>query len=159
MAINQDIYCTEYTEFDDRNGSFDWDEFIRKGKDIRNYSSHFWHQKYSLPCTKVIGFVVCRVTSMVLVIGKSHLHWGDVNTIKYGKISSFSSDVSEKQSIVYTSAYIESDRNEKYHSENCSSHTWNEDDDAFDQQLEKWGMEKLFSDQSKPVTRELRAYI
>ena len=38
-------------------------------------------------------------------------------------------------------------------------HTWNEDDDAFDQQLETWSVEKLFPDQPKPVTRGLRAYI
>ena len=65
-----------------------------------------WHQKYSLPCTKVIGFVACRVTSKVLVIGEEDRSWGDVNKIKYGKISAIRSDVSEKQSIVYTSAYI-----------------------------------------------------
>ena len=43
--------------------------------------------------------------------------------------------------------------------DNCSSHTWNEEDDDFDKQLEKWVVEKLFSDQSEPVKRELRAYI
>ena len=28
--------------------------------------SHLWHQKYSLPSTKVIGFVACRVTSKII---------------------------------------------------------------------------------------------
>ena len=61
-----------------------------------------------------------------------------------------SSDVSEKQSIVYTSACIESARIEQYHfdkqlNEKKSSHTWNEEDDAFDHKLEKWGVEKVFS--------------
>ena len=78
---------------------------------------------------------------------------GDVKTIKYGKISAISSDVSEKQSIVYTPACIESARIERYHyekqlNEMFSSHTWNEDDDAFDNQLEKWGVEKVFSEHS-----------
>ena len=42
---------------------------------------------------------------------------------------------------------------------NCSSHTWNEEYDAFYQRLEKWGVGELFSDQSEPVKRYLRAYI
>ena len=77
-----------------------------------------WHQKYSLPCTKVIGFVACIGTSKVLGIGAAERSWGDVKTIKYGKISVISSDVSEKKSIVYTFACIEIDIIEQSHSEN-----------------------------------------
>ena len=40
-----------------------------------------------------------------------------------------------------------------------SGHTWNEEGDAFDHQLEKWGVEKVFSEHSEPIKRELRAYI
>ena len=123
-----------------------------------------WHQKYSLPFTNVIGFDPCRVTSKVLCIGAAERSWVGVKTIKYGKISAIRSDVSEKQSIVYTSACIESARIEQYQSDkqlyyNTLSHTWNEEDDSFYHQLEKWGVEKLFSDHSEHVTRYLRAYI
>ena len=45
MAVTQAIFCTEYTEFDKKNGSFDADEFIRKSKDIRDGNSNLWHQK------------------------------------------------------------------------------------------------------------------
>ena len=69
MAVTQDIFWTEYTDFDNKNSSFDGDEFIRKSKDIRDGNSHLCHKKYSLPCTKVIGFVAFRVTSKVLGIG------------------------------------------------------------------------------------------
>ena len=62
MAVTLDIFWTEYTEFDNKNGLFYGDEFIFKSKDIRDGKSHLWHQKYSLLCTKVIGFVACRVT-------------------------------------------------------------------------------------------------
>ena len=110
IDVTQDIFCTEYTEFDNKIGSFDADEFIRKIKDIRDGNSHLWHQKYSLPCTKVLGFVACRVTSKVIGIGAAERSWGDVKTIKSGKRSVISSDVSEKQSIVYTSTCIESAR-------------------------------------------------
>ena len=43
------------------------------------------HQNYSLPCTKIIGFVACRVTSKVIVIGSAENYWGGTNTIKSGK--------------------------------------------------------------------------
>ena len=76
-----------------------------------------WHQKYQLPCTKVVGFVSCRVTSNFLGIGEADHSWGDVKTIRSGKRSNVSSDVSEKHSIVYTYACIESDRIEQYHSD------------------------------------------
>ena len=74
---------------------------------------------------------------------------GDVKTNKSGKRSASISGVSEKQIIVYTYACIESYIFEQYHSNkqlniDCSSDTRNEDDDYFDQQLEKWGMEKVF---------------
>ena len=53
-------------------------EFIRNSKDISDGNSHLWHQKQSLPCTKVIGFVVCRVTSKTIGIGSAECSWGDV---------------------------------------------------------------------------------
>ena len=84
-----------------------------ESKDISDGNSHLWHQKYSLPFTKVFGFVACRVTSKVLGIGSAERSWGDIKKIKYGKRSAIRSDVSEKQSIVYTSACIESARIEK----------------------------------------------
>ena len=131
MAVTQDILWTEYTDFDYKIGSFDADECIRKNKYIRYGNSHLWHQKYSLPCTKVLGFVVCRFTPKILGIGAAECSWEDVQTIKSGKISAISSDLSEKHIIVYKSTCIESARIEQYHSDkqlnkNCSSHTCNE---------------------------------
>ena len=66
--------------------------------------------------------------------------------MKSGKISDISSDVSEERSIVYTSACIESARVEQYNpvkqlNDSFSRNTWNEQDDASDQQLEKWSVE------------------
>ena len=88
------MFWTEYTAFDNKVGSYDADEFRWKSKDISDGNSHFWHQKYSLPFTKVLGFVACRVTSKVLGIGAAERSWGDVKTIKSGKRSSIRSDVS-----------------------------------------------------------------
>ena len=69
MAVTQDIFWTEYTEFDNNIGPFDADAFICKIKDMRYGNINLWYQKYLLPCTRVIGFVVCRFTSNVLRIG------------------------------------------------------------------------------------------
>ena len=96
-----------------------------------------WHQKYSLPCTKVLSFVACRVTSQVLVIAAAERSWGDVDQIKSGKRFAIRSDESEKHSIFYTSACLESASIEQYHTdkhlnEKISSNNPNEDDDAFD---------------------------
>ena len=44
-------------------------------------------------CTKVLVFVACRVTLKILGIGAAECSWGDVKTIKYGKISVFISDI------------------------------------------------------------------
>ena len=84
MAATQDIFLNEYTGFDNKIGSFDYDEFTRK-KYIRDATSHLWHQKYSLPCTKVLGFAACRVTSKVLVIGAADRSWGDIKELNLGK--------------------------------------------------------------------------
>ena len=43
----------------------------------------------------------------ILGIGSAKRSWGDVKTIKSGNRSALGSDISEKQSIVYTSDCIE----------------------------------------------------
>ena len=106
IDVTPDICFTEFTEFDNKNGSYDGDEFIWKIEYIRDSNSCFWHQKYSLPCTRVIGFVACRVTSTVLGIGTADCLLSDLNIIKSGKRSAISSGVSEKYSIVYNYSYI-----------------------------------------------------
>ena len=81
MAVTLDIFWIEYTDFDNKIGSFDADEFIWKSKDIKDGNIHLWHQKYSLHFTKVIGFFACRVTSKVIGIGAADRSWGDVKTL------------------------------------------------------------------------------
>ena len=49
------ILWTEYTDFDNKIGSFDADGFIWKSKYISDGNSYLWHKKYPLPFTKVIG--------------------------------------------------------------------------------------------------------
>ena len=72
--------------------------------------------------------MACIVTSKVLGIGEAERSLGDVKTIKSGKIDAISSDISEKQSSVYTSDCIERNIIKQYHSDknlndNCPSRT------------------------------------
>ncbi len=69
--------------------------------------SHIWHETYSLPYTKVLGFVACRVTSKRLGIGSGERAWSDVKQIKDGKRSNLSGDSLEKRAILFTSAHLE----------------------------------------------------
>ena len=97
-------------------------------------------------------------------IGSAERSCGDIKKIKPGKISALGIDISENQSIVYTSACIEESRimmiisqtDSKYGSHN---HSWNDEDHAFDHQLHQWGVEKLFHNSDKAITRELKFYI
>ena len=90
--------------------------------------------------------------------------WGNVKTTKSGKRSDLENDISEKQSIVYTSACIEEARIGRSLSDidtnNFShSHTWNGDDPDLDYQLDQWGVEILFHNQDEAITRELKMCI
>ena len=105
MYFTLDLFLSEYADFDNKNSSFDGDEFIWKRKYIRDGNSHLWHQKYSLPCTKVLGFVACRVTSKILGIGATETSWGDVKTIYSVKIC-YQQLCIRKTEYFYTYAYI-----------------------------------------------------
>ena len=69
--------------------------------DVLAGQSYLWHEKYSLPYTKVLGFVACRVTSKLGGIGPAERSWGAVKQIKDGKRSHLGSDSLEKWSIVF----------------------------------------------------------
>ena len=96
MNYTIDSFWREYTALNEKNGPFDGDDFIWISKDICEGNRHIWNHNYSLTCTKVLGFVACRVTSKTISIGAAERSWGDGKTIKSGKRSSISSDVSEK---------------------------------------------------------------
>ena len=73
-------------------------------------------------------------------IGSAEHSWGDVKKIKSGKRSALGSDISEKQSFMYTSDCIEEERIVKTMSKsnsNESSHNqyWNDEDHDFDYYL------------------------
>ena len=164
LHVTRDMFWCEYTNFNHKNDPFDSNEFIWNSKYISDGNSHIWYQKYSLPSTKVLGFVACRVNSKILGIGSTELSWVDYKTIKSGKISALGSDISNNHSIVYTSTCIEEARTGRtisntYSKDGSHSHSWNDEDHAFDYQLYQWGVEKLFQNSDEAITRELKLYI
>ena len=119
------------------NDPFDSNELIWNSKYIRDGNSHLWNHKYSLPPKKVFGFVACRVTSKILGVGSVERSWGDVKTIKLGKRPALGSEISEKQSIVYTGtcteeAIIVRTLSNTYSKDGSHSHSWNDEDNYFD---------------------------
>ena len=57
-----DKFWNDSIGFHLKNCPFYGDDFIWRRKYIQDRNSHLWHQKYSLPFTKVLSIVACRVT-------------------------------------------------------------------------------------------------
>ena len=93
MAVTLDIFCTEYIEFDNKNSSFDGDEFIWKSEDIRDGNCHLRNKNIHFLAPR---FLVFCMYSHIKGSWYWCSSWGDVKTIKSGKRYAISSDVSEK---------------------------------------------------------------
>ena len=140
-----DTFWSEYTKFNHKNDTFDSNKFIWSSKDISDKNSHLWNKKYSLPPTKFLVVVSFRVTSKIPGIGSAECSWGNDKTIKPGKISDLGNYISEKHSIVYTSACIEEaiigrTLSNTYSKDGSHSHSWNDEDHDFDYKLDQWGV-------------------
>jgi hypothetical protein len=68
--------------------------------------SYLWHEKYSIPYTSALGFVVCRVASKLCGIGPAKRSWGRVKQVKDGKRSHLSGVSTEKRTILFVSLKI-----------------------------------------------------
>ena len=100
-----DTFWVEYKHFKNKSGKFGniarW-----HSADVATGKSYLWHEKYSLPHTKVLGHVACRTTSKLLGIGSAERSWGDVKHLKSGKRSHLGAESTERQSVLYTTARI-----------------------------------------------------
>ena len=61
-------FWSEYTYFSNKNCPFDGAYFLWKIIDIQEENRNLWHQKYSFQCKMVLGFVSCRLTSIIIGI-------------------------------------------------------------------------------------------
>jgi hypothetical protein len=65
---------------------------------------YVFHECNSLKVTKVLGYVVCCVTSKALCIGAAERSWGDVKQLKTGKRSHLSVVAVEQHNIIFGAA-------------------------------------------------------
>jgi hypothetical protein len=95
-----DTFLTEYGDFINRRGSFaqDYIWIMAKEKDLRAYH---WHQKYSLPVTKVLGKLACFVLSKILGIGTLERNWKQVKAVKSGQRVNKTICKTTKQVLIY----------------------------------------------------------
>ena len=100
-----DMFWDEYKDFSNKHGVF-----RKAGRwltaDVLAGKSHLWHEKYSLPYTKVLGFITCKITCKNLGIGAAERAWSGTKDIKDGKRASLGGESTEKRSILYVSARI-----------------------------------------------------
>ena len=100
-----DTFWNEQKEFSQKSGKFQYANRWNS-PDVRAGKSHTWHEKYSLPHTKILGYVACRVCSKCLGIGSAERSWGDTKHIKSGKRSHMSAESVEKRTILYGTARV-----------------------------------------------------
>ncbi|KAL7549682.1 hypothetical protein ACHAWF_012951, partial [Thalassiosira exigua] len=130
-----DIFWTEFQKFQDKVAPFDangrWMVFL-----ARNGESCLWHEKYSLPCTQVLGYVACRTTSKQAGPSSKEGNFGASEHIKTDKRSHVGTERLEKRIILYTSQPAFSKQGSRVLYRRALTHQM-----KFGHRLEKFGVE------------------
>ncbi len=63
--------------------------------------AYCWHQKYSLPVTKVLRKLACLVLSKILGIGMAERNWKQVKAVKSGQWVNTTIDKTKKQVLIH----------------------------------------------------------
>ncbi|EJK69653.1 hypothetical protein THAOC_09066, partial [Thalassiosira oceanica] len=138
-----DLFWDELKHFQLRTGEFfpGW----YNSPDCTEGNSAKWHGKFSFFCTKVFGWVACRVTSKIAGCGSAERAWADCKELKSGKRSHLNSGKLCKQATLYTSAALRNARiiRQEQQKLDCVSKEarWGNDDEKFDLGLENWGVD------------------
>ena len=134
-----DLFWSEFEDFRNQRGAFG--NLARfRSKVAKAGKSHLWHEKYSLPWTKVLGFVACRVTSKNGGIGVCERGWGDVKYIADGKRFNLGESI-EDRAIIYTTARLKEARIRNEVAKPNDGEVGFEDNDLdFDTNLAKFGV-------------------
>ena len=95
-----DTFLTEYGDFINKRNAFARDHIwiTAQEPDLKAYR---WHQKYSLPVTKVLGRLACLVLSKILGIGTAERNWKQVKAVKSGQRVNTMMNKTTKQVLVY----------------------------------------------------------
>lgn len=111
---------------------------------------------FTLPYTKILGKLACRVCSKILGIGSAERSWGDVKHNKIGKRTSLSGDAVKKQATIYGASCVEAaDLRRKIVVGSKPYRFW--DDEDFDKCLEESSKEN--KEETQKPDRIFRAFI
>jgi hypothetical protein len=106
--------------------------------------SHLWHEKYSLPYTKVLGYVACWVTSKLCGIGPAERCWSAVKQVKKDERSHLGGASTEKRSVIYMNAKQQEAKSLREKMEKIDAigpnAMFGDDDMNFNLQLEQFGV-------------------
>ncbi len=123
-----DHFWKEFHHFQHQTGPFAKFKGRFSMPDAVNGNSFVWHQLYSLPYTKVLGFVACCTTSKQLGIGAAERSWSDVKQIKDGKRSNLGGVSLEKRAILYSSARLNEAKIRANHCDDEENDVFGDDD-------------------------------
>jgi hypothetical protein len=94
-------FLTKYGDFINKRGSFARDHtwITATEEDLKAYR---WHQRYSLPVTKVLGKLACLTLSRILGIGSAEQNWKQVKAVKSGQRVNTTMTKTTKEVLMYT---------------------------------------------------------
>ncbi len=91
-----DIYWKEYCDFNEKLVFLPIDPVFLTPLMQLKVVLDFWHELYSHPFMRVLGYVACRTTSKQLVVGSAEWSWSDLKQIKDGERSNPGGALMEK---------------------------------------------------------------
>ena len=95
-----DTFLTEHGDFINKRNSFARDNIWIMAKEP-SVLAYRWHQKYSLPVTKVLGKLACLVLSKILGIGTAERNWKQVKAVKSRQRVNTTIGKTTKQVLIY----------------------------------------------------------
>ena len=95
-----DNFLTEYGDSINKRGSFARDHMwiTAAEEDLKAYQ---WHQRYSLPVTKVLGKLACLTLPKILGIETAEQNWKQVKAVKLGQLVNTTMTKTTKQVLMY----------------------------------------------------------
>jgi hypothetical protein len=121
-----DTFLTEYGDFINKRGCFARDHIwiLASDPDLKAYR---WHQKYTMPVTKVLGKIACLVLSKILGIGTAERNWKQVKAVKSGQRVNTMICNTTKQVLIYAQ-YQQARAHAKMHNRAAAGKLWDNND-------------------------------
>ncbi len=118
----------EYGDFINKRGCFCWDHIciIDSDPDLKAYH---WHQKYTLPVTKVLGKLACLVLSKILGTGTAERKWKQVKAAMLGQQVNTTICKTTKKVLIYAQ-YQQARAQAQMYNRAAAGKLWNNEDCA-----------------------------